>query len=258
MCAVGLFAEIDALDARALEDRRAGFDRRARQPEIVVERMQVPAAGVVDAALIDVGRHHRPDLVAVHQARLVVAVPLAQQIELGLQFIHVRRLDGAEQIAGLEVAANVVARHPLADDGLGLLGHVPQAPGVFDAHPAGDLLHARRIAGADLAAVAAGSTPADARRLQHHDGIAALRQVQGGRDAGVAGADHAHIRLDRAFERGTVRRADGGGRVVGRGVLRTLHGNRAMRGAGASCPPSPEGQGLRPWRDAANAGAARR
>ena len=190
--------------------------------------MQVPAAGVVHAAMIDVGRHHRPDLVAAHQARLAVAVALAQQIQLDLQFVDVLRLGGAEQIAGLEVAGNAVARHPLADDGLGLLGHVPQALGVLDADPAGDLPHARRIAGADLPAVAAGSAPADARRLQHDDGIAALRQVQRGRDAGVAGADHAHIRLDRAVERRAIRRADGGGRVVGRGVLRTLHGNRAM------------------------------
>jgi len=43
--------------------------------------------------------------------------------------------------------------------------------------------------GDDLAAVAAGGTRADVGGLQHHHLPAGLRQVQRGRQAGVAGAD---------------------------------------------------------------------
>src|SRR5262249_51112596 len=155
------------------------------------------AAGVIDAALVDVGRHHRPDLVPAQQPCFVIAVALAQKIELCLQLVNMARPGGAEQIARLEVARDVVAPDPLAADGRGLLRHVPEALAVVDGTPAGNLRHARRIAGADLAAVAAGGAPADARRLQHNHGIAALRQVERSRNPGIAAANHTYVRLDR-------------------------------------------------------------
>ena len=55
--------------------------------------------------------------------------------------------------------------------------------------------------GDDLAAVAAGGARANVGGFQHHHLPAGLRQVQGGRQAGVAGADDGGLGAPRAGER---------------------------------------------------------
>ena len=45
---------------------------------------------------------------------------------------------------------------------------------------------------------------AGAMGLQHSDAFTLLQQMRGSRQTGYSGADHAHIHLDRALERGSV------------------------------------------------------
>ena len=63
---------------------------------------------------------------------------------------------------------------------------------------AADLRHELVLPGGEtedrLAAAAPGGAPGDALALEQHDLVAALGEVQRGRAAGDAAADHAHVR----------------------------------------------------------------
>ena len=125
---------------------------------------------------------------------------------------------GGDQSAGLEIAGDGVLRDPMPHRRLGLLGQLPEQARALGPERLLELGHVDPLSGEHLAAVASGRARADPRRLQQHDVVAALGQVQRRRDAREAAADHAHVGIDRAGERRMRGHRVGRGGVVGFGM----------------------------------------
>jgi hypothetical protein len=128
---------------------------------------------------------------------------------------------GGVQVAGLPpLAVDMVLLDQPADQvgGVGLPLDQPQGPGLAQ-HPA----HARdrvEVEGRSaVAGVAARATITDFLGLQHDRAYALGRQVQGGREAGIAGADNADIGVDVPLQRPQIG-CRGGGGVPERGLER--------------------------------------
>ena len=112
-----------------------------------------------------------------------------------VQILDIAALVGHLQGASFQVAVHVVVRDARLDQGLGLLGKLPQQNGVVRAHQLfqGHLILA--LPGAQLAAVAARGAPADLLGLQQQNVIVALGEVQRcgqSRQAAAHDADVAH------------------------------------------------------------------
>jgi hypothetical protein len=183
---------IDGDDRRLPMDRHAGGPACLGQAQGVVERMQMAALGVVQAA--DIAR--RPDTRAhfglVQQLRALVPQPVPFRLHR-LQIVHVPRLEAGEQIALGQVAGDAMARDRIDQQALRLFGQVPQPARIIRPDPAGEGCDRRVVAGDDLAAVAPRRAPADPLSLQYRDLEPAERQMQRRRQAGIAGAEHGDI-----------------------------------------------------------------
>lgn len=200
--------------AAVLEKARAGPGRRGREPERVVERMQVAAAGIVGAGEIPLARDQVLHFIARHELQARVVVALVDPLDPRSQFIDLARLDRHVHLPGNVVAVDAVACDQVLHQVESLDRHVPQPARVLSPDERFGLLLASRDPEQRLCAAAAGGSPADARGFEYHDAVAAFGEVQGCRAARDAGADHAHVAVDVARE-GRVCRS----RVAGRGVI---------------------------------------
>ena len=144
--------------------------------------------------------HVALQLVAIQQPHRCVAVIFVQFPGPLLEFPHVAGFDGDVHLIGPVVAIDGV----FPDQGLRqvqrLDRQVKQTPRVLPAHLALELLLADRQAKNRLTAAAARSAVADAPCLEQGHFVAALRQMQRGRTAGDAAAEHRHIARDLAAQ----------------------------------------------------------
>ena len=136
-----------------------------------------------------------------------------------LQVRQVRRLGGAEYLAGRQVAVDGVAADEIRDEIARRDPQLEQLAGAVPAKAGLQFVLLPALAGAQLAAIAARGAPAHAPALEHDDRVAALGQVQGRRQAGVAGPDHADVGGRGPGERRVRGQAPGGGQVPGRRML---------------------------------------
>src|SRR5579863_2042567 len=95
----------------------------------------------------------------------------------------------------------------------GLERHIPDAPRIGSADQGADLVLLAGQPIDDLAARAAGGTPADAPSFEHCHSIATLGQRQRRRTTGDARTDYTHIGARVALQRGPSRRKRGSGGV---------------------------------------------
>ncbi|MNC07617.1 hypothetical protein D3C75_551700 [compost metagenome] len=124
---------------------------------------------------------------------------------------------GGKDTALLQIALDVVALDPLADDVSPLKQHGAEQPGL--------IRRAVRFYGVDvtavgvdyLAAVAAAGAKADSRGFQHHHLVALLHQVQGAGEAGIPGPYDTDVALKLLGEHRV------GGVLVGTGCVVTLY-----------------------------------
>ncbi len=214
----------EARSARPLEDAHAESLGRGREPERVVEGMQVTAVAIVEPAEVALGRDRGAQLLAGHVAHARVSIALAQLVKLRLELAHVTLLDGDRQVPGRPVTLDRVARGQLADQREPLDRHLPHGARPARADQALEL----GLAGGDpvdrLRAAAPRGAPADPLLLEEHDGEALLGEVQRGRAPRDPGPDDAHVAVEAAGERRALRRGMRREGVVGADVRRASHG----------------------------------
>ncbi len=116
--------------------------------------------------------------------------------------------------AGLQRAIDGVFGDQRAHERLRFLGEVPQIARVPWPQPFLQCILFLAVAGMDLSAVAAGGAETGAVGFEQHDLGAALRQMQRGRQPGIASAHHADIGLHGAFEAWPRRRRGRAGGVI--------------------------------------------
>ena len=206
---------IDRERRRVLEDARARRFRRLRQPERIVERMDVKRARQMQGVEIVIGLEH-------------LAHALGRPaLDLGAEFLavelHIRQdLIAVVDLGDLEPAGD---RRDTGHAGLGDRGaHVsqphlrqlPQRLGVLQADAADHPLHRLRKAGQHEAVVAAGRVAGDAAGLQHRDRPAAPRELARRGQPGKAGADDADVDVEIEGQRPAHGRRHHGRRVPGR------------------------------------------
>src|SRR5699024_4512047 len=100
------------------------------------------------------------------------------------EFAHLAPVECREHAAAAQVAIDLVAGGPLADDVAALEGHGAERGRCRFAVAPGDDVDIAAVAVDDLAAVAPAGTPADTGRFQHDHPPAALGQLQRGRKPG--------------------------------------------------------------------------
>ena len=127
------------------------------------------------------------------------------------------------QVALLQLAINVVLFDQLADRVHGLQAQCPQRPGVVQSQPFFQLLLVESLAGADVPAVASGRPPANFVRLQHGNAVTELAQVDGGRQSGIARADHTNIGNYRSLQWWEIQFQVGSGGIPGVDMSLILH-----------------------------------
>ncbi|MOA22765.1 hypothetical protein D3C78_1433490 [compost metagenome] len=113
------------------------------------------SAGVVEqSADVVVAGNHLTDSLTIKQFQLAVAVAFPQPL-LCFQMPHLPGGERGEHPAVLQVALDVVAFDPLADDPAALEGHLPHQCGGVRAGTALDHIDVAAITVDDLPAVAA-------------------------------------------------------------------------------------------------------
>ena len=174
------------------------------------------AALVQQGADVTIARDHLAHPVGIEQLQLVVA-PLLPARLLRLELVQLLLGLGGKDPALLQIALDVVALDPLADDLAPLKQHGAEQPGLIRRAVRFDGVDVAAVGVDDLAAVAAAGAKADPGRLQHHHLVPLLHQMQRTGEAGVACAYDADVALQLLGERGI-------GRVfVGTGCVVTLY-----------------------------------
>ena len=95
--------------ARALENAGAGALRRGREAECVVERMQMPAVGVVQRRDVAVRGERAVYFAPVHPVQAVIGVVALEHLALGAHLGFVARFGRREHVARGPVAFDAVA-----------------------------------------------------------------------------------------------------------------------------------------------------
>ena len=204
--------DVDRERARVLEDARAAQLRRRRQPERVIERMDVKGARQMQRVEIMVGLEHLAHALGRPALDLVPEL-LTVELEIGHHLIAVVGLRHFEPAAD-----RIDARHAgVADRAAHIFEAAfrerPQRLSVIDADPAHDPVHRLGEAGQHEAVVAPGRVPGDALGLQHRDRPAAARDLACDGQAGQPAADHADLDVEIEGECAAL-----GSRHHGRGV----------------------------------------
>src|SRR5690606_38886036 len=187
-------AALDAGRGTLFMDHAAQRLHRRGFAEGEVERMDMAASPVEHAADVALACHHLAYALFVERLQLMVAVACPQRL-LRLQVLHLLGVEGSEDAAVLQVAIDAVAGHVLANDPAAFERHGADETGLLDADAALDGVQVAAVAVDDLAAVTPRGAKAYSGRFQYHDTESVLKQEQSGGQAGVAGADHADIRL---------------------------------------------------------------
>ena len=197
-----------------LEDARARRFRHLRQPERIVERMDVKRARQVQGVEVVVGLEH-------------LAHALGRPaLDLGPEFLaielHIRQdLIAVVDLGDFEPAGNRRdTGHPrLGNRGAHVaqphLRQVPQRLGVLHADAADHALHRLRKSRQNETVVAAGRVPGDAAGLQHRHRPPAPRELARGGQPGKAGADDADVDVEIEGQRPAHGRRHHGRRVPG-------------------------------------------
>ncbi|CAK0575288.1 Uncharacterised protein [Burkholderia pseudomallei] len=204
----------DARDGAVLMDARAACDGRAREPERVVERMQMAAVRIEEAAEIAVRLHVLRERVALDVAQARIAEAARRFVARAAQRVDVTRLVRGAQIAGHERAIDRMLRDPLLGDRERFEPHVPDQPDFVGVQIRLERVDSAGEAADQLAAVAPARRPSHLRRLEDRNRMAALGEIERRRYAGQAGADHADVGIDRAFQWRMAGGVVDGGRVV--------------------------------------------
>ncbi|MNX45691.1 hypothetical protein D3C86_762150 [compost metagenome] len=212
----GNLARSDAGDGGLLEDATTQGADGFRLPQRQVEGVDMAAALVQQGADVAIACHHLAHPFGIEQLQLIVA-PLLPAGMLCLEFVELLLRLGGKDPPLLQIALDVVALDPLADDVSPLKQHGAEQPGL--------IRRAVRFYGVDvtavgvdyLAAVAAAGAKPHPGRLQHHHLVALLHQVQGAGEAGIPGPYDADVALKLLGEHRV------GGVLVGTGCVVTLY-----------------------------------
>jgi hypothetical protein len=189
---------------------------RLGEAERIVQRMQMPAAGILDAAEIELAGDLAADGVAVEQLRLGVVHLALVGGDLLLHPGNVAGLGGEQHVAGPQVAGDAVLLDPLPDDGARLLGEIEERLAALLAEPRDQLLRRLAQARVDLPAIAPRCTPADAIGLDQRHLVSALGEIERGAQTSEPAAHDADIDADRLRQP-----RPGAMRIRGRGVVGT-------------------------------------
>ncbi len=155
--------DVDRQRRRVLEQARARRLRRLRQPERIVERMDVKGARPMQGVEVVVALEHLAHALG-RPALDVGAELLAVELQVGQNLVAV------VDLGHLEPAGHRGdARHARLGDGAAHifdahLGQRPQRLGVIHPDPADDLVHGFGEAGQDEPVIASGRVPGDALR----------------------------------------------------------------------------------------------
>ena len=230
---IGLRAGVDFDNLGVFKDLAAKTFHCGCLAEHQVERMDMAAMPVDHAADIAIGLHVFRHLGLGHHFQTVMAVLLPGGADLA-HFAHLLVGKSGKEAAIDQIAVYAVFRHPLANDPATLERHLAEPGGTVRAVAFGNRVEIAAVAVDDLPAIAAGRAKADAVGLDNDHRIAGLRQLQGRRDPGEPGADHADIGVQFAFQAGTNTLVAGrgcvvGGRMAGIGSDRLGHGMHLTR-----------------------------
>ena len=223
-----------------LTDPSAGGQDRPRQAEGQVERVQVAAVPVEDAAMIDPRPQVLGQVLAGHQAEGLAAVDPGHVLHVGgVLPLPTRTVAGGDQ-AGAIVGLGRNLGDQAGQVGAPGLRQLPEPQGLVGTDPGLEPGLVLPVAGMGLAAIAPRGPRADPGRLQHQAGNPGPGQGQGGPQSGEACADDADASSDLALRGGQDRQADGrrlgipgarGVAVIAHGaVRRSAGGTRAPRG----------------------------
>ena len=171
--------------------------------------------------------HHTADVhVAVHillegvfiQYFVAVHAVARPQHFFVAQILHVRRGVGGVDIFVFQVALDLVVADEAADDAVAAGEQTADKIDGFLAVGLFDFAQAGIEAVDNLAAVAAGSAPADACAFENHHLMAGFEQVQGGRQGAVTAADNTDFGLDVVFQRGVFGLLVAAGGIIAAGI----------------------------------------
>ena len=151
--------------------------RRARFAQAQIERVQMSAAPVDDAAVVDVRAEHAAHVAGFDDFELGARLVMGHCLIVLAQAAHVARAGGDFHPAGPVVAFDGVLGDALLDDLVAAIADVAHELGAGRAELALDAVLPADAAD-HLAAVAARRAPADAIGFEHDDRVAALGQVR--------------------------------------------------------------------------------
>jgi len=109
--------------------------------------------------------------------------------------VHLLLVESSKHAAVFQVAPNVVAGDPIADDPSAFKCHFADQLGGRLADAALNAVEVSAVAVDDLPAVATGCAEANLHGFQNGDAEALLEQEQGSGQTGVTGANDAHVDL---------------------------------------------------------------
>ena len=185
--------------------------------------MQVTAATIDEATVIDGGAKHAAQVFRLHEFEVVTFAFADALVEMRAQCRHVPRPRRNFHPAMLQIAGDSIFRDTPFDDVVATIADVAHKLGARFA----ELTLDRRFtadAADHLSAIAARCAPSDAIGFEQHDGTPALSHRQSCGDPGETAADDAHVGLDRAFERRIARQVIHGRRVIGLDMVLRRHG----------------------------------
>ena len=178
-----------------------------------IQRMQMAAGGVVKRSAVGRRADHLGGLLPVEQLIGVIAVVAGDQRGMVGEDFQIPLGYRAAQVARPIGAVDGFLRDQCLDQGLGVLGQVPERPGVIRAvttHQVGLQLDVGRP---QLSAVAPRRAIAHLVGLQQDHFVSLARQMQGRGQAGKAAANDADITGRRAVQRWRRKGGSGGGGV---------------------------------------------
>ncbi|MNX75034.1 hypothetical protein D3C86_1064920 [compost metagenome] len=198
---------------RLLVDLAAQADDRRGFAEGQVQRVNVAALHVQQAADVGIGTDFALDVGRVEHFQVLVAVAFPALLLLG-QALELLLVHRREDAAGAVVALDVVVLYALTDDVGAFENHAAEDFGGLVAVALFDDIDVAAVGVDQLAAVATAGAEADFGRFEHGHAVARFGEEQGRGQAGVAGADHADVAVHRLFQHREI-----AGEVAGGGVV---------------------------------------
>ena len=209
--------DVDCERRRVLEDARSRRFCEFRQPERIVERMDVKCARQMHGVEIVIGPELLPH--ALGRPGLDLGAELLPvELNLGQHLIAVVDLGRLEPAGDRRDARHARLGNRRAHVFEAHLGERPQRLGVLQSDAADQPVHGGGKAGQNETVVAAGRAPGDAATFHHHHRPSAPRDLARRGEPGKARADHADIDVEIEGERPARGRRHHARRVPGRHV----------------------------------------